>query len=248
MSDRHIDNFRIFQTGGFVKDNIVTEEKGDILKCCLFCNRSLGDMENSLKHMARKHGFFVPEKERIMDLEGLIKYLHTKICKKHVCLSCGSEAFRTSYAVQQHMMNKGHCFMNTDKPQEYNRFYEQHKTKQPKVKPHQKIHIAGPLMQFKHEGPPGKTTETGDLKLESGKILITKETARTHKLRKTKVAEAQPVLRNVTQEYRMLQNIGGVKREPSLPEPEDVEYIKKNELKVALQNNMTNSYYINIST
>lgn len=246
MSQRHIENLRIFEAGGFVKDNIVTGEPVDPVKSCLFCNRNIGDIETNLKHMARKHGFFVPEIERIIDLEGLMEYLHNKIYKQHVCLSCCSEAFRTQYAVQQHMIDKGHCFMNTEKPQEYNKFYEQAKQKQPELKPHQKQHIASPLMQFKHEGPPGKTTETGDLQLESGKILPTKETARTLKLRKPKLTETQPLLRNVSQEYKMLQNQGGVAREPSLPEPEDIENIKKKELKVALQNNLTNNYYISM--
>jgi hypothetical protein len=46
----------------------------------------------------------------------------------------------------------------------------------------------------------------------------------------------------------MLQSQGGLGREPSLPEPEDVEKMKKQDLKVAVQNNMTNNYYISMGT
>ena len=237
---------RIFQSGGFEKESIVTGQPIDSLKSCLFCNRNMGNIESNLKHMAKKHGFFVPEIERIIDLEGLIRYLHKKISQHRTCLSCCSEAFRTQYAVQQHMIDKGHCFMNTENPQEYNKFYEQPKPRQPKAKPHQKEHIASPLMQYKHHGPPGKTTETGDLQLESGKVLSTKETLKLHK-RKPRL-ETAPLVRNVSQEYRMLQNQSGLAREPSLPEPEDVEKMKKQEFKVAAQNNMTNTYYISMGT
>jgi len=60
-------------------------------------------------------------------VEGLLKFLANKIFEKKCCIhydynKCGN--FKTGQAVQLHMVDKNHCFMNQDYFQEYNRFYD----------------------------------------------------------------------------------------------------------------------------
>ena len=44
-----------------------------------------------------------------------------------MCLYCenkGTKDFKTTDALKDHMMDKGHCFMNTDYFDEYSAFYD----------------------------------------------------------------------------------------------------------------------------
>ena len=50
------------------------EHKAD-LKQCLFCNYLSPSLDLSLNHMKRQHGFFIPEREYLVDLDGPINFL-----------------------------------------------------------------------------------------------------------------------------------------------------------------------------
>merc|ERR1711976_483358 len=74
-----------------------------------------------------KHGFFILEEKSCINKKKLFKYLADKIFKEKLCIyydyeKCGK--FKDGYAVQQHMCDKGHCFMNQDYFEEYERFYD----------------------------------------------------------------------------------------------------------------------------
>jgi len=87
------------------------------LKHCLFCTRSFQTIDKCLEHMLKDHGFFIPYIEYLKDLEGLLEYLGAKIGIGHVCLWCngkGKAAYKSAYAVQQHMRAKSHCKLNID--------------------------------------------------------------------------------------------------------------------------------------
>lgn len=63
--------------------------------------------------MELQHGFFVIEPEYLVDLEGLILYLAKVINSDYLCLFCDAEKdFKSAEAARQHMIDKGHCFMN----------------------------------------------------------------------------------------------------------------------------------------
>lgn len=75
--------------------------------------------------MHQAHGLFIPSPERlIVDLETLIRYLHLVIFQYRECLSCHTVR-RTPGAAQQHMLAKGHCNFDLDRPEsEYRDFYD----------------------------------------------------------------------------------------------------------------------------
>ncbi|KAI9851350.1 MAG: hypothetical protein M1838_003906 [Thelocarpon superellum] len=77
---------------------------------CLFCNYQSPSLPLNVSHMCKIHGMFVPEQSYLVDLEGLVCYLHQKISALHECLYCG-KVKGTSAAVQTHMRDKGHCMI-----------------------------------------------------------------------------------------------------------------------------------------
>ena len=85
------------------------EHKADVNQC-LFCNYVSPTMDLNVNHMGRQHGFFVPEKEFLVDLPGLINYLSETIEILHQCLYCHKSVHTTS-GVQTHMRDRGHCMM-----------------------------------------------------------------------------------------------------------------------------------------
>jgi pre-60S factor REI1 len=95
---------------------------------CLFCHHSSDSLAKNIKHMTVEHGFFIPDIEYLVDLEGLISYLGEKVGALHQCLWCGgkSRLFPELKSVQQHMVDKGHCkmFHEGDAVLEYADFYD----------------------------------------------------------------------------------------------------------------------------
>jgi pre-60S factor REI1 len=94
---------------------------------CLFCNKKTGDIDANLMHMRIDHSFFVSEIKFVTDLKGLLKYLGEKIHKGCMCIHCENrhaKDFKTGEAVQNHMMDKGHCFMKDDDYSEYIKYYD----------------------------------------------------------------------------------------------------------------------------
>lgn len=73
-------------------------------------------LESCLAHMQRVHSFFLPEREYLVDLPGLLSYLSDKICVGHICLYCNGRGrgFGSREAVQRHMLDKGHCKLAYD--------------------------------------------------------------------------------------------------------------------------------------
>ena len=80
------------------------------LRTCLFCNYISPTMSLNLTHMGKYHGTFIPEKDYLVDLEGLVQYLGDKVWTLHECLYCG-KARRTAEGAQTHMRDSGHCMI-----------------------------------------------------------------------------------------------------------------------------------------
>lgn len=80
------------------------------LNRCLFCNYDSPNLKLSVMHMSKYHGMFIPEQNYLIDLEGLITWLHSKIFELHECLYC--HKFKGSAeGIQTHMRDKGHCMI-----------------------------------------------------------------------------------------------------------------------------------------
>ena len=92
------------------------EHKAD-LKQCLFCNYFSPTNDLNLHHMGRQHGFFIPEREYLVDLNGLINYLSETIMVLHQCLFC-HKSVHTASGVQTHMRDRGHCMIAYDTEEE----------------------------------------------------------------------------------------------------------------------------------
>lgn len=96
---------------------------------CLFCEQHFKDSTKCVSHMLRTHGFFIPDVEYCVDLEGLLHYLGYKVGAHFVCLWCNERGrqFQSLDAVQKHMVDKQHCKMQHDHAKhviEYADFYD----------------------------------------------------------------------------------------------------------------------------
>ena len=77
---------------------------------CLFCNYDSPNLKLSVMHMAKYHGMFIPEQDYLVNLEGLVKWLHGKIYEAHECLYCHKLKGSVG-GIQTHMRDKGHCMI-----------------------------------------------------------------------------------------------------------------------------------------
>lgn len=80
----------------------------DSLKRCLFCNFNSPSIQSNAYHMEKTHGMFIPEKDYLVDLDGLIGALHEKIYENHECLYC-NKLKPSVFGLQTHMRDLGHC-------------------------------------------------------------------------------------------------------------------------------------------
>jgi pre-60S factor REI1 len=74
---------------------------------CLFDAQRFDSLKENVQHMQRNYGFFIPDKECLADLEGLLGYCHEKIKLGHFCLFC-EKVFPTWQGCQKHMISKQH--------------------------------------------------------------------------------------------------------------------------------------------
>ena len=85
---------------------------------CLFCTNESPSIQENLTHMYSAHSFFIPDAEYLVDLSGLISYLGEKVAVGNVCLFCNekSREYRSLQAVRQHMLDKSHCKVAYESP------------------------------------------------------------------------------------------------------------------------------------
>jgi len=88
-------------------------DEGDVELPTIDPNQSLFDkhisasVEANVEYMYEKYGFFLPDKECIIDLEGLIGYCAEKVKLGHTCLYC-QKMFKSWRACQEHMIHTRH--------------------------------------------------------------------------------------------------------------------------------------------
>ena len=122
---------KVKDTPGDDEDEEDEEDEGEPLPLttCLFCSAEHTSLEENLAHMKLAHSFFIPFKEYLEDLNGLIEYLDYKIGMGRVCLYCngrGKQRYSSVAAVQRHMTDKGHCkirFEDEDEEEDLLEFY-----------------------------------------------------------------------------------------------------------------------------
>ncbi|KAI5866176.1 C2H2 type zinc-finger-domain-containing protein [Durotheca rogersii] len=120
------------------KEHLVSEESSEAasststpvpnptLKSCLFCNYDSPSVSLNIVHMERIHSMFIPEKQYLVDLDGLLGALQQRIQEFHECLYCG-KIKSTALAVQTHMRDKGHCkvpYTSEDEQVEIGDYYD----------------------------------------------------------------------------------------------------------------------------
>jgi len=96
------------------------------LQRCLFCNYDSPTIPLNVLHMERIHGMFIPERNYLVDLDGLVGSLYEKIYEFHECLYC-QKLKPTVFGLQTHMRDKGHCkipFGTEDEQLEIGEFYD----------------------------------------------------------------------------------------------------------------------------
>ncbi|KAF2642801.1 hypothetical protein P280DRAFT_468108 [Massarina eburnea CBS 473.64] len=89
----------------------------DPLLDCLFCNYKSPSFNLNVHHMNRFHGMFVPEKEFLVEPEGLVKFLSKKVHDMHQCLKCHKQ-LHSSSGIQTHMRDRGHCMIGFESDEE----------------------------------------------------------------------------------------------------------------------------------
>lgn len=93
---------------------------------CLFCSKKESDINANVDHMLKGHGLFIPERDYLIDLEGLLHYLYRKINENNECLYC--HVIRNNPAgIRTHMRDKGHCmiaFETEDEQVEIGQYYD----------------------------------------------------------------------------------------------------------------------------
>jgi len=94
---------------------------------CLFCNHTFTNDDagftSNLVHMNTEHGLFVPDQNMVNDLQSFIGYLTTEVKEWHECLYCGATKTST-FAIQSHMRDKGHCRLNFEREPELLDFWQ----------------------------------------------------------------------------------------------------------------------------
>lgn len=88
---------------------------------CMFCAKSgFGELKDTLAHMSKAHGFFIPDSEYIVDLPGLVAYLADKVSIGNICLYCNGrgKGFHNVESVRNHMLDKFHCKIAYSDPED----------------------------------------------------------------------------------------------------------------------------------
>lgn len=79
---------------------------------CIFCAKTgFTELKDTLAHMSKAHGFFIPDSEYLVDLPGLVSYLADKVSIGNICLYCNGrgKGFHNAESVRNHMLDKFHC-------------------------------------------------------------------------------------------------------------------------------------------
>lgn len=81
---------------------------------CLFDGQRFGTMAEALAYMERRYSFFIPHREDLVDIRGLLTFLGHKLSRPpHSCICC-NRSFPSLASVRNHMVDKGHTHVGTE--------------------------------------------------------------------------------------------------------------------------------------
>lgn len=75
---------------------------------CLFCPQTNPSLAENLSHMCTSHSFHIQTTNLLVETTTLLAHFHSVINDCFECLYC-RKSLRSSEAVKQHMLHKGHC-------------------------------------------------------------------------------------------------------------------------------------------
>ncbi|TIA97065.1 hypothetical protein E3P94_03204 [Wallemia ichthyophaga] len=84
---------------------------------CLFSNEKFDSVQDNVRHMEHNFSFYIPDREFIDNLDGLIQYLADKVSIGHTCLFC-NRSFTSLDSIRKHMLDKSHNKIAYDLPEE----------------------------------------------------------------------------------------------------------------------------------
>lgn len=92
----------------------------------LFDRKVFQNIEENVEYMEEKYGFFLPDREYLLDIEGFIGYCTEKIKLGHYCLYC-QKNFKSYRGCQEHMISTQHTMIKYESGvdrEEYDIFYD----------------------------------------------------------------------------------------------------------------------------
>ncbi|KAJ1605990.1 zinc finger-containing protein [Cryptosporidium canis] len=79
---------------------------------CYFDSTIHPSMHECFEYMKTRYSFIIPDREYLVDQEGLAQYLGEKLFEGHICLYC-DRVFSSLRAVRDHMISLGHTMLGT---------------------------------------------------------------------------------------------------------------------------------------
>jgi hypothetical protein len=131
----------------------------------IFDNEEFETVNECVQYMRDTYGFYIPDKEALSDLDGLLEYLNEKVKIGNFCLYCQRQ-FRTREACHRHMIDKSHCKLAYEEGvdyDEYEDFYDFDLIEEYRNLPRDEN---GDIVE-----KVAYTNEIGELVLPSGKVL-----------------------------------------------------------------------------
>lgn len=120
-------------SNGYESDELEQEMKKRIDRAvkippnvCLVDGKLFDSVEENVQYMMQAYGLFIPEKEYLIDLEGLITYFGEKIGLGNMCLYCNFQG-KSVHSVRSHMIDKSHIkipYDSLDDKLEISEFYD----------------------------------------------------------------------------------------------------------------------------
>ena len=106
------------------------EEEFEVLPCAphisIFDTKEFATVDECVEYMATTFGFFIPDVEYLVDLEGFLQYLGEKVKLGGFCLYCQKQQ-KPGRPCQNHMRSKSHCkiaFQEGIDMEEFEDFYD----------------------------------------------------------------------------------------------------------------------------
>lgn len=130
----------------------------------LFDSQSFSSLEENISYMEKKYSLYIPNREYLVDLPGLIKYLGQKVSLGHQCLFC-NRPFQSTRAVQNHMISKGHTSIGThteEQMEELESYYDYSESYRELNLPSSNVHRTSGVLQHHSDTDEGWETDNDD--------------------------------------------------------------------------------------